>query len=169
MKKFVFYFITYFAVSFGGLGSLYRLVSLVMNESAFACLFRMFAYHQQHPMQYIGVVAICYAAVAALWTAWMKHRRTRGLRLLEVLAVILVALVLACPFGGMLWQFHDMLAGFFPNYWLQKLLGGAVGGLMLGPLLIFYSFPYNLIGLIVGYFATSSLNSFFYRLENQRG
>lgn len=165
MKKFVFCFITYFVVCFGGLGSLYRLVSLVMNDSAFACFFRMFAYHRQHPMQYIGVVAICYAAVAALWTVWIKHKRTGLSRILEVFAVILVALLLACPFGGMLWQFHDMLAGFFPNYWLQKLLSGAVGGLVEGPLLIFFSFPYNLIGLIVGYFVTTSLNSFFYQLE----
>lgn len=36
MKKCVFYFITYFVVCFGGLGSLYRLVSLLMGESAFA-------------------------------------------------------------------------------------------------------------------------------------
>ena len=90
------------------------------------------------------------------------------LRIVEVLAVIFVALVLACPLGGMLWHFHDMQAGFFPNFWLRKLLGGAVEGLMVGPLLIFYSFPYNLIGLIVGYFATTCLNTFFYQLEDQR-
>ncbi len=35
MKKCVFYFITYFVVCFGGLGSLYRLVSLLMGEPAF--------------------------------------------------------------------------------------------------------------------------------------
>ena len=46
-------------------------------------------------MQYIGVVAVCYALVAALWTVIMKRRCTGALRILEVLAVILVALVLA--------------------------------------------------------------------------
>ena len=50
MKKCVFYFITYFVVCFGGLGSLYRLVSLLMGESAFAWMPRMFEYHEQHPM-----------------------------------------------------------------------------------------------------------------------
>ena len=169
MKKCAFYFITYFVVCFCGLGSLYRCVSLLMGESAFACMPHMFVYHEQHPMQYIGVVAVCYAAVAAIWTARMKRRRIGVLRILEVLAVILVALVLACPLGGMLWHFHDMLAGFFPNFWLRKLLGGFVDGIEVGPLLIFYSFPYSLIGLIVGYFVTTCLNSFFYRLEDQRG
>ena len=167
MKKCVFYFVIYFVVCFGGLGSLYRLVSLLMRESAFAGVPRMFVYHEQHPMQYIGVVAVCYALVAALWTVFMKRRCTGALRILEVLAVILVALVLACPLGGMLWHFHDMLAGFFPDFWLRKLLGGIVDGLMVGPRLIFYSFPYNLIGLIVGYFATTCLNSFFHQMNGE--
>ena len=165
MKKCIFCSIVYFVVCFGGLGSLYRLVSLLMGESAFAWMPCMFEYHEQHPMQYIGVVAVCYALVAAVWTMCMKWQRRGVLRILEVLAVILVALVIACPLGGMLWHFHDMLAGFFPDFWLRKLLGGIVDGLMVGPRLIFYSFPYNLIGLIVGYFATTCLNSFFCKAE----
>jgi hypothetical protein len=36
MKKCVFYFVVYFVVCFGGLGSLYWLVSLLMGEPAFA-------------------------------------------------------------------------------------------------------------------------------------
>ena len=167
MKKCVFYFVVYFAVCFGGLGILYRLVSLLMRESAFAGVSRMFVYHEQHPMQYIGVVAVCYALVAALWTVFMKRRCTGALRILEVLAVILVALVLACPLGGMLWHFHDMLAGFFPNFWVRKLLGGFADGLMIGPRLIFYAFPYNLIGVIFGYLATSCLNSFFHQMNGE--
>ncbi|MBR6545026.1 MAG: hypothetical protein IKT66_06390, partial [Alistipes sp.] len=100
-------------------------------------------------------------AVASFWTVWMKRKRSGVWRILEVLAVILAALVLACPLGGMLWHFHDMLAGFFPSFWLRKLVGGFVDGLMIGPLLILYSFPYNVMGLIVGYFVTTRLNSFF--------
>ena len=168
MKKCVFCFAVYFAVGFGGLASLYRLVSLLMGEPAFAWMPIRFVYHEQHPMQYIGVVAICYAAVAALWTVCMKRRCMGVLRILEALAVILVALVLACPLGGMLWHFHDMLAGFFPTFWVRKLLGGFMDGLMVGPLLIFDSFPYNLIGLIVGCFATVCLNDFFRKTRNQR-
>ena len=42
---------------------------------------------------------------------------------------------------------------------MRKLLGGLADGLMIGPRLIFYSFPYNLIGVIFGYLATSCLNS----------
>ena len=169
MKKCAFYFITYFVVCFCGLAGLYWFVSLLTGEPAFPWVLFGWNYQVWYPMQYVGVVAICYAAVTAVWTARMKRRRTGVLRILEVLAVILVALVLACPLGGMLWHFHDMLAGFFPNFWLRKLLGGFVDGLAVGPLLIFYSFPYSLIGLIVGYFVTTCLNSFFYRLEDQRG
>ena len=165
MKKFALYFIAYFVVCFVGLMGLYWLVSLLMNESAFAGLPRMFVYHEEHPMQYIGVVAICYAAVASPWTLCMRRKRSGVRRILEILAVIILALVLACPLGGMLWEFHDMLAGFFPSFWLRRLLDGFVTGLIVGPLLIFYSFPYNLIGLIVGCLATTSLNSFFYRLD----
>ena len=77
------------------------------------------------------------------------------------------ALALACPLGGMLWHFHDMQAGFFPNFWLRKLLGGFADGLMIGPRLIFYSFPYNLMGVIFGYLATSCLNSFFYQMNGE--
>ena len=161
MKKFAFCFTTCFVVCFGGLAALYWLLSLLMNESAFAWLPRMFVYHEQHPMQYIGLVAICYAAVASLWTACMKRKRSGARQILEALAVILLALVLACPLGGMLWHFHDMQAGFFPHFWLRKLLRGFVDGLMVGPLLIFHSFPYNLIGLLAGCMVTIRLNSFF--------
>ena len=167
MKKCIFCSIVYFVVCFGGLGSLYRLVSLLMRESAFAGAPRMFVYHEQHPMQYIGIVAVSYALVAALWTVCMKRPRRGVSRMLEVLVVILVALALACPLGGMLWHFHDMQAGFFPNFWLRKLLGGFADGLMIGPRLIFYSFPYNLIGVIVGYFATNCLNSFFHQMNGE--
>jgi hypothetical protein len=167
MKKCIFCSIVYFVVCFGGLGSLYRLVSLLMGEPTFPWVLFGWNHQVEHPMQYIGVVAVCYALVAAVWTMCMKRQRRGVLRILEVLAVILVALVIACPLGGMLWHFHDMLAGFFPDFWLRKLLGGIVDGLMVGPRLIFYSFPYNLIGLIVGYFATTCLNSFFCRLEDK--
>ena len=167
MKKCVFCFIVYFVVCLGGLWSLYMLVSLLIGGPAFAWVPRRFVYHEQHPMQYIGVVAVCYALVAALWTVCMKRQRRGVLRILEVLAVILVALVLACPLGGMLWHFHDMLAGFFPDFWLRKLVGGFVDGLIVGPLLVFYSFPYNLMALIVGYFATSCLNAFFFFLYGE--
>ena len=167
MKKCVFCFIVYFVVCLGGLGSLYSLVSLLMGGSAFPWVLFGWNYQVEYPMQYICVVAVCYALVAALWTVCMKRQRRGVLRVLEVLAVILVALVLACPLGGMLWHFHDMLAGFFPDFWLRKLLGGFVDGLVVGPRLVFYSFPYNLMALIVGYFATTCLNAFLHQLNGE--
>jgi len=38
---------------------------------------------------------------------------------------------------------------------------------MVGPRLVFYSFPYNLMALIVGYFATTCLNAFFHQLNGE--
>ena len=66
MKKIASCFIIYFAVCFCGLAGLYMLVSLLMEGSAFAGVPRMFVYHEQHPMQYIGIVAVSYALVAAM-------------------------------------------------------------------------------------------------------
>jgi SanA protein len=162
MKKSPLYFIVYFAVCFVGLAALYWAITSIYDESAFAALYRMFLYHWAHPMQYIGVVALCYALVATIWTVFMKRMRTGLTRFLEILSVILVSLVLACPLGGMLWHFHDMQAGFFPSFWQRKLLSGFSEGLLLGPLLILLSIPFNIISLIVGYFATDRVNAFLF-------
>ena len=92
----------------------------------------------------------------------MKRMRTGLTRFLEILSVILVSLVLACPLGGMLWHFHDMQAGFIPSFWQRKLLRGFSEGLQLGPWLILLSIPFNIISLIVGYFATDRVNAFLF-------
>ena len=164
MKKSAFYFFVYYAVCFVGLAALYWAITLsktsIWEDSAFAALFRMFLYHYSHPMQYIGVVAACYALVATIWTVFMKRIRTGLTRFLEILFVIIVSLALACPLGGMLWHFHDMQAGFFPSFWLRKLLEGLSEGLQLGPVLILLSIPFNILSLIVGYFATDRVNAF---------
>ena len=166
MKKSPFYFIVYFAVCFVGLAALYWAITLskisVWEDSAFAALFRMFLYHYTHPMQYIGVVAACYALVATIWTVFMKRMRTGLTRFLEILFVIIVSLALACPLGGMLWHFHDMQAGFFPSFWLRKLREGLSEGLQLGPVLILLSIPFNILSLIAGYFATDRVNAFLF-------
>jgi hypothetical protein len=65
MKKIAFCFIIYSAVCFGGLAGLYMLGSLLMGEPAFPWVLFGWNYHVEHPMQYICVVAVCYALVAA--------------------------------------------------------------------------------------------------------
>ena len=164
MKKGAFCFIVYFAAGFVGLAALYWAVTLskisIWYTSAFAAEFRMFLYHYEHPMQYIGVVAACYALVATVWTVFAKRRRAGLARFLEILSVILVSLALACPLGGMLWHFHDMQAGFFPAFWPRKLLCGVLQGLLLGPRLILLSIPFNILGLIGGCLATDRIHAF---------
>ena len=59
------------------------------------------------------------------------------------------------PFGGMLWHYHDMKFGFFPDNWISKMVNhGFSMGLELGWLIILFSIPYNIFGSIVCYFLT---------------
>ena len=62
--------------------------------------------------------------------------------------------LLASPLGGMLWHLHDMLAGYFPDSWGQKLMDGAGEGIMIGWLIILMSVPYNAICAVLGILGT---------------
>ena len=96
MKKSPFYFIVYFAVCFVGLAALYWAITLsktsIWEESAFAAWYRMFLYHYTHPMQYIGVVAACYALVATIALS-QRNLSERDLAILTTFAGVALALV----------------------------------------------------------------------------
>ncbi|MEM9079105.1 MAG: hypothetical protein AAGC74_00245, partial [Verrucomicrobiota bacterium] len=49
------------------LGSLGYLVISRLLGAAFGGLFRMFMYHETHPFQYIGIVAIVFGIIGAAW------------------------------------------------------------------------------------------------------
>ncbi len=58
--------------------------------------------------------------------------------------------------GGVLWEFHDMQAGYFltgSRLW-NKLAGGAWTGLQIGWLVMAFSIPYNILGLVAGFWIT---------------
>jgi hypothetical protein len=115
----------------------------------------MFLYHIQHPYQYITVVAFSYGVIATLWAhSW--GTQTGWKRGVCIIGVIGITIIMSSIPGGMLWAFHDMQAGFFPEgqqFWTH-LMWGATTGLRLGWLIIAYSIPYNMIGIVLGYWLT---------------
>lgn len=146
---------TTIAIGLGGtaffLGSAgYVMISGLLG-SAFGGLFGMFMYHEAHPFQYIGTVAVVFGLFGTCWvrrfgavTGWKRP--------LSILLCLLLTLFVSSFFGGILWKIHDMQAGYFPEgarLW-SDLGWGAKQGLLLGWLVILISFPYNLIGLITG-------------------
>lgn len=115
--------------------------------SPFGALYRMFLYHWAHPLAYIALPCFWYSVLAASLAPQIAALRIAQ-RIASTWVLCLGAVLLATPFGGMLWHWHDMQAGHFPAGWPAKLLGGAADGVQIGPAIILLSVPYNLIGLI---------------------
>ncbi len=133
------------------LGSAGYLAISTLFGYAFAGLFRMFMYHEEHPLQYIGIVAVVFGILGAIW--WRNFGDAIGLkRWISILACVALTILIASVPGGILWAIHDMQAGFFPEgsrFW-SDLRWGAKEGLLVGWLVILMSIPYNLIGLAAG-------------------
>ncbi len=122
----------------------------------FGALPRMFLYDEDHPFQYLSVVAITYALIATAcvlrWPCLVGWRRT-----LAIFAIMVATVLVASIPGGILWKIHDMQAGFFTTgarFW-SDLFWGASTGLQVGWLVVLLSLPYNIIGLVAGYAVTS--------------
>ncbi len=117
----------------------------------FATLYRMFAYHYQHPMQYITIPCFFYGILATLIAERAARTRTSWWRAsLWAIAISVVTIALSSPIGGMLWVFHDMQAGYFPADWPAVIAAKGSGlGLKIGWAVVLGSFPYNLFGVIV--------------------
>ena len=148
-KLFGFYLLASFASASLG----YLLVGAVMGEHVFGGLYRMFLYHLQHPFQYIALACLVFSALAAAFTPRIA-RLASVPRFVAILGVMLGSVLLASVPGGVLWSVHDMQAGSFPagaRFW-GALAWGASTGLQIGWLVIALSLPYNLLGLLAGYF-----------------
>ena len=140
----------------------YALLSHLQTH-VFAGLFRMFMYHEEHPYQYIGLTAIVYAIIATTWATTLGSRTKGYLRCIGILAIFPTTILIASFPGGMLWSWHDMQAGFVPAYWMDKLFSQGMLGVETGWLVIALSFPYNLLGLIIGCVVTDQLEKHFRR------
>ena len=115
-------------------------------------LFRMFMYPDQHPLQYVTVVAGPFAFLTALWTMTVSTL-IRSHRWLQIIGVILLSLIVSSVLGGLLWTFHDMQAGYFPAYdsMIDHFQQGAWWGLTLGPIIVGLSVPMNILAFILAY------------------
>lgn len=133
----------------------YMLLKNFFQKHVFASLFRMFYYHEQHAYQYILLVCIVYTVLMAGFFSVINTQK-RWLRSIKIIAVMFLTILISSPLGGVLWHIHDMQAGYFVYgaHLRDKLWMGFTWGLQLGWLIIFYSFPYNILGLIAGYFIT---------------
>ena len=141
----------------------YCLLWLIMpNHYVFGLLYRMFLYHWNFPMQYIAIPCFFYGILASFLTNKFHNGKTITRLLLTILIIVLTVL-LSSPFGGMLWHFHDMKAGYFPENWVFKMISeGFSWGLETGWLIIALSIPYNIIGSIVCFFLTRKGSEIFY-------
>jgi hypothetical protein len=147
----------FFAGSAFGLGSLVYVVlrAIMPHGWVFGAPPRMFLYHWEHPFQYIALVALTYGAIATLCAFKLSLLNGWRLRIAIVATMLVVVLAASAP-GGVLWKIHDMQAGFFTKgsrFW-EDLLWGASSGLQIGWLIIALSVPYNIFGLIIGYWVT---------------
>ena len=150
------------------LGSLGYLVISSLLGAAFGGLFRMFMYHEAHPFQYIGIVAIVFGIVGSGWVRYFGA--TEGLkRWLSILLCILLTIFVSSVPGGILWKIHDMQAGYFTEgarFW-GDLWWGAKEGLLVGWLVMLISIPYNFIGILIGGLLLHKLPSVISRITNK--
>jgi cytochrome c oxidase subunit IV len=144
-------FLVLFALLFGSLsGTIIIIHSVFKLDRPFAALYRMYEYHNEHPFQYIAIVSVVFGIVGACWID--RYGNTTGyLRWWTMTVAMLLTIVIASPFGGMLWQIHDMGHGFVPENYLGKVFSGISQGLQCGWLIGLLSMPMNLVGFATGY------------------
>ncbi len=95
-----------------------------------------------------------YGIFATVFTKSFRNKNTSG-RILITIAIVVFTILLSSPFGGMLWHFHDMQAGYFPEDWFYKMIyKGFSWGIEIGWFIILLSMPYNIICVIGCYFLT---------------
>ncbi|AFY93353.1 hypothetical protein [Chamaesiphon minutus] len=150
-------FLVLFTTLFSSLSAAFLVLKYIFNwHYPIATLYRMFAYHNQHPFQYIAIVSVAFGIVGLGWID--RYGSTTSIQQWrEVAMVMLLTIVISSPFGGVLWQIHDMQHGFIPENYLGKILQGMSWGLQYGWLIVLLSTPMNLIGFTVGYIVLARL------------
>lgn len=134
---------------------LYYILWIIMpRHYVFGSLYRMFLYHWEHPISFIAIPCFFYGIIATLFAEiFLKQKRVK--QILLTLLIIIITIILSLPFGGMLWHYYDMKAGYFSPNWMPKMIKlGFEWGFKLGWLIIVLSIPYNIIGSITCYFLT---------------
>ena len=157
-----FYWLASFLLASGGY---FVLRAVLPSGAVFGAWYRMLLYHWSHPLAYIAIPCFFYGILATLFTKNFTQKTART-QLGRTAIVIGLTVLLSSPFGGMLWCFHDMQAGYFPANWLWVMLSeGTLQGLALGWLVVLLSVPYSLLGCAVCYFLNKAGASFLQKTE----
>lgn len=131
------------------------------NQYVFGTLYRMFLYHCEYPVAFIAIPCFFYGIIATLFSKKFLNQSIAKQILLTILIIILTVLI-SSPFGGMLWHYYDMKAGYFPVNWISKMMRiGLEQGFEIGWLIIGLSIPYNILGSISCYFLTKKGSELF--------
>lgn len=127
----------------------------------FGALYRMFLYHYEHPLPFISIPCFFYGIIAALFADKFLKQGTLG-RILITIAIVVLTLLISSPFGGMLWHYYDMKAGYFPGNWMAVMVKEGVDwGFKFGWIVIGLSIPFNILAAIGCYFVTKKGSELF--------
>lgn len=151
------------------LGLYYGINALGGHPFSCGYFFRCWAYWEIYPIPYLLALALTYAGVCGIWFS-TYGRRIKRFPKLQLAALPIVSLFPAGFLGGMLWAYHDMAAGFFPEF--PRMIGYiwdfAWTGFLAAPFIALTSFPLNIFGLIGAYliaaFAANWLGLAHYRI-----
>lgn len=157
-KRLLFYWVTSFILA----SIFYYILWIIMpRHNVFASLFRMFSYHWEYPISFIAIPCFFYGILAIIFTK-MFLRQTVFKQILLTLLIVTLTILISSPFGGMLWHYYDMKAGYFPLNWILKMIkNGFSQGFEVGWLIILLSVPYNILGIIACYFLTKKGSELF--------
>lgn len=136
---------------------------------AFFGFFRMPMYHALYPLQYLAIASVAYAAVASGWSTWRCGGSAGRRRTLETWCVLMLSFVFAATGFGMLFIYHDMAAGCFPEDWFLRILWGGIAGVPLGFLVYLQSVPSNIIMTVLMFGLTKRLDEFSRRIGAWEG
>lgn len=143
----------YWSRSFILASLLYAILWLLMpSHYVFGSPYRMHQYHKAFPFIFIAIPCFFFGIFA---TFFIKNFRNQTIKkqFAVIFLLIIVTILISSPFGGMLWHFFDMLAGYFPPNWTLKIIKlGTEWGLKMGWLIVALSIPYNIICSIGCYF-----------------
>jgi len=153
-KRLLFYWITSFTIAV----TMYYVLKVGFTDRVFGSWFRMMHYHADNPISFIAIPVFFYGIIANYFADSFAKKSRKG-QLYLTLIIVTLTILISSPFGGMLWHYYDMKAGWFPKNWGDKLFVGFSEGLRTGWLIILLSFPYNIFGIVVAYFLTKKGSS----------
>lgn len=131
--------------------ALYYLLKL-SGHVVFGSLYRMYLYHDKHPISYILIVCFFFSILGTCFIKQFSRRKLLG-KIFIVFIILILTILISSPFGGMLWHYHDMQAGWFPGNWLEIMLSEGIHmGTKIGWLIILMSIPYNICIAILFFF-----------------